>query len=95
MKGINAFLDMQKRINFMKPTTTKVTRKEYSVKKRIGEIRDILKYRKSIQFEELFEYVTKENIIVTFLSLLDMSKMNEITIKQSKTFGSIMIESVT
>ena len=91
---INAFLDMQKRINFLKPSTTKVTRKEYSVKKRINEIRDLLKNKKSIQFEELFETVTKENIIVTFLSLLDMSKMKEITIKQSKTFGSIMIESV-
>ena len=91
---INAFLEMQKRVNYEKPVTTKITRKEYSIKEKIIQIRNILKDKKRIEFLELFDFVTKENVVVTFLSLLDMSKNKEITIKQSKVFGSIVIESV-
>lgn len=90
---VKAFLEMQKRISFQKPITTKVTRKEYSVKERIVEIRNLLKAKKKLEFTELFEIVTKENIVVTFLSLLDMSKNKEILIKQDKVFSTIIIES--
>ena len=47
-----------------------------------------------MEFTELFEEVTKENVVVTFLSLLDMSKNKEITLKQDKIFSTILIESV-
>ena len=90
---LKAFLEMQKRVTLEKPITTKVTRKEYSVKERIKEIRTLLKVKKRIEFTELFEVVTKENIVVTFLSLLDMSKNNEILLKQDRVFSKIIIES--
>jgi len=91
---VNAFLEMQRRINFKKPVTTKVTRKEFSVKERIIEIRNLLKTKKKIEFNELFEIITKENIVITFLSLLDMSKNKEVTIKQDRIFSTIVIESL-
>ena len=91
---MNAFLEMQKRINFEKPTTLKVTRKEYSIKDKIVEIRNILKDKKQIEFFELFQDKSKDNIVITFLSVLDMCKNKEINIKQNKIFGSITIESV-
>lgn len=89
---INAFLDMQKRINFKKPVVTKVAKKEFSIKERIVEIRNILKEKKKIEFVELFDVLTKENLVVTFLSVLDMSKNNEILLRQDKIFSTIMIE---
>jgi len=89
---VKAFLEMQRRVNFQKPITTKVTRKEFSVKERIVEIRNLLKTKKSLEFNELFDIVTKENIVITFLSLLDMSKNSEIIIKQDKIFSAIIIE---
>ncbi len=91
---MNAFLEMQKRVVFQKPQTTKITHKEYSVKAKIKEIRDILKVKKRVEFIELFDILTKENIVVTFLSILDMSKNKEITLKQDKIFSTILIESV-
>ena len=91
---LNAFLEMQKRINFQKPLTTKITRKEYSVKERIKEIRNILKDKGKIEFTELFDIVTRENVVVTLLSLLDMSKNSEIILKQTRNFSTITIESV-
>lgn len=89
---INAFLEMQKRINYQKPITTKITKKEYSVKERINDIRNILREKKRIEFTELFDIITKDIVVVTFLSLLDMSKNREITMKQDKMFGTIIIE---
>jgi len=89
---INAFLEMQKRINFEKPITTKVTKKEFSVKERVIEIRKLLSSKKVLEFSELFDILTKENVVVTFLSLLDMSKNKEINIKQDKIFSTIVIE---
>lgn len=89
-----AFQEMQKRVNFQKPLTTKIMKKEYSVKERIREIRSLLKAKKKVEFSELFDILTKENVVVTFLSLLDMSKNKEILLKQSKAFSKIVIESV-
>ena len=90
---INAFLEMQKRVNFKKPVITKIAKKEFSVKERIVEIRNLLKVKKKIEFSELFDIVTKDNLVVTFLSLLDMSKNKEILLKQDKIFSTIIIES--
>ena len=89
---INAFLEMQKRINFKKPVITKIAKKEFSVKERIIEIRNLLNKKNKIEFSELFDILTKENLVVTFLSLLDMSKNNEVLLKQDKIFSTIIIE---
>ena len=80
---------MQKRLFYAKPVTTKITRKELSVKERISEIREVLNKKGKIEFADFF---TKENIIVTFLSILDMSKNNEINLTQEKNFSNIYIE---
>ena len=91
---LKAFLEMQQRVSFNKPINTKITKKEFSVKERIIQIRNLLKNKKRIEFTELFDIITKENVVVTFLSLLDMSKNKEVMIKQDKVFGVIVIESV-
>ena len=88
---INAFLELQKRIDLKKPLTTKITRKEYSVKEKVEEIRNKLKDKESIEFNELFDEYTKENFVVTFLSILDMSKNKEIYLKQDRVFSNIII----
>ena len=67
-------------------------KKELSVKERTNQIRNILKTKKSCQFEDLFEELTKPYIVVTFLSILEMAKNNEIFIKQDNNFGEISIE---
>lgn len=75
-----------------KPLITKVTNKEYSTSRRCVEIRDILRNKKRVNFLELFDIVTKEYIVVTFLAILNMSKRNEINIKQDNNFNNIIVE---
>lgn len=90
---LEAFLEYKKRLENEKPLETKITRKELSVKERIRNIREILKVRKKLEFTELFESFRKDYVVVTFLSILNMSKNNEITITQKDNFSPIMIES--
>ncbi|MCR5787892.1 MAG: segregation/condensation protein A [Bacilli bacterium] len=90
---INAFLEYRKRLDNEKPLETKITRKELSVKDRIVHIRNILKEKKKIEFTELFESFQKDYVVVTFLSILNMSKNSEIILSQKDNFSPIMIES--
>ena len=90
MKAFEEFLKRQK---YSKPLSTKITSKEYSVAKRTFEIRSLLKKHKVINFFDLFESTSKPYIIVTFLTILEMTKLGEINLKQDKTFGNITIES--
>lgn len=89
VKAMNVFLERQK---FTKPLSTKITRKELSVEKRTREIRDILGKHKRVDFFELFEEPTRDYIVVTFLSILEMTKNKEIDIKQEQNFSNILIE---
>ncbi|HSN65673.1 MAG TPA: segregation/condensation protein A, partial [Fusibacter sp.] len=47
----------------------------------------------SFEFTMLFgETITKEEVVVTFLALLELLKLKEITIVQDKLFGDICIQ---
>ena len=75
-----------------KPLNTKITNKEYSVKKRCLEIKKMLKSRKKINFKELFNCYNKEIVVVTFLAILSMSRNQEIYIEQENNFNNIIIK---
>ena len=96
--GINdlleAFQKLLERQEYNKPVNTKIARKELSVKERIVKIRDILKEKKKIEFIELFDDFSKPYVVVTFLSVLEMAKNKEITLKQDNNFGNIYLERV-
>ena len=88
---INALTKFLKEKEKNKPLDTKITNKEYSINKRSSEIRNILKKKKKINFIELFDTPTKEYIVVTFLSILNMTRKQEITIEQNSNFKNIII----
>lgn len=88
---INAFKKFIDRKEFEKPIHTKITTKELSVSERMVGIRNILKSRKSVNFVDLFDNYNKSYVVVTFLSILEMSKNKEIVIIQDNNFSSITI----
>jgi segregation and condensation protein A len=89
---LNAYMQYLNRLKLSKPLNTRITKKELSVDDKIKEIRTILETRKRVNFIELFTEPTKEYIIVTFLSILEMCKTNEITLTQEDNYSPIMIE---
>jgi len=89
---INAFNNFLSRKQLEKPLNTKITKKEYSVSVRNNEIRSILKQKKKVNFEELFDVMTKEYVVVTFLSILDLARKQEIEIAQENNFNKIILK---
>ena len=88
MNAFNKFLERKK---LEQPLNTKITKKEYSVGERSTEIKNILKQKKKIEFEELFEEVNKNYIVVTFLSILTLAKKKELKITQDNNFSKIIL----
>ena len=91
VNALSKFLQDKERA---KPLATKITNKEYSVGKRSTEIRDILRVKKKMNFVELFDELSKDYIVVTFLAILDMSKRQELSIVQENNFENIVLEEV-
>lgn len=91
---LEAFKKMLERQEYNKPVNTKITRKELSVKERSATIREILKQKKKLKFLDLFDNFSKEYVVVTFLSVLEMVKNREINIKQDNNFSDIYLERV-
>lgn len=91
---LDAFKKLLDRQKFSKPVNTKIARKELSVKDRVIKIREILKNKKKLNFIELFDDFSKPYVVVTFLSILEMTKNQEIIIKQENNFADIFLERV-
>ena len=89
---LNALKELYNRQELAKPINTKITHRELSVDERTKDIRKILKEKKRVNFLDLFTEYTNEYIIVTFLSILVMSKDNELTITQESNFSPIFLE---
>ena len=91
---VEAFKKYLKRMEYKKPLSTKVATKEISVKERRKSIRNILKVKKKVEFFELFEDFSKPYVVATFLSILEMAKEKELTIKQENNFDKIYCEAI-
>lgn len=89
---LKAFEDFLKRKKSLEPNETTITKKELSVEERIKTIKSFLQRKGKVNFLELFDDLSKPYVIVTFLSILDMSKNGEILITQDNNFGEIFIE---
>ena len=89
---MKAFVEFLKRKNMEKPIHTRITNKEYSVRKRKEDIKHILSTRKKVEFSELFDHFNKSYVIVTFLAVLELAKEEDVIIIQEDNFAKIMIE---
>jgi segregation and condensation protein A len=64
-----------------------------SITDRINQLSDILRARPFISFDDLFsEARTREDVIVTFLALLEMTRLKMTRITQDSPYATIQIE---
>lgn len=67
---------------------------QYSVEDKIDSIRSLLKTAVSFSFHDLFENLesmTRGEIVVTFLAILELVKQSEIIIRQQNKFADIVL----
>jgi segregation and condensation protein A len=69
-----------------------VRRQQFHVEDKLVELRERVRRSERINLREVFERsICKEEIIVTFLAVLEMAKLREVTIAQSKPFEDIFL----
>ncbi len=88
---IEAFNAIMERKKLDKPISTKITKKELSLEDKIISIKNVLKIKKKVNFEELLRANSKQEIVISFLSILEMIKKNEIVVKQDSNFNTIVV----
>ncbi len=88
---IDAFYRFFERQQNIKPLTAQVTKKEYSITKRTNEILTLLEDKQKISFFELFTENNKPFIIITFLTVLEMSKQSLIELVQKNQHQQIYL----
>ena len=65
-----------------------------SLADRINELNDLLRVRKRMLFEEIFSgLITKFDLVITFLALLEMSKLRLTRLFQSEPLAPLYVES--
>jgi len=64
-----------------------------SLSDRIGELSDVLAVRRRMAFEELFEgLASKFDLVITFLALLEMTRLKMTRLFQSESLGPLYVE---
>lgn len=89
---------MRKQVDKIDPIRSKfgtIEKEEINIEDRMVQIREEVRGLKGINFRTLLEtQPTRMNIIITFMSILELMKVGAITIRQEETFGEIVIDSL-
>ena len=89
VKLIMTLRKMFERTNAQKLRETTIEKFNLSPAERRLEILEILKKNKTPSFEEIFNVPTINHFVVTVLTILDMSRKQELIISQDDQFGNI------
>ncbi len=64
-----------------------------SLSDRIGQLSDLIRERKRLSFEQLFDgMTTKFDLVITFLALLEMARLRMTRLFQSEPLGPLWVE---
>lgn len=92
---LNAFAKMLTRVKKEEEEIIpkKIEKDRFTVAEKIASIRQNILSKKKMKFSEFFEEsYTKSEMINLFLAVLELLKMQEISVKQQKTYDEIEIE---
>lgn len=89
---------MRKQVDKIDPIRSKfgtIEKEEINIEDRMIQVREEVRGLKGINFRTLLEsQPTRMNIIVTFMSILELMKVGAIIIRQDEIFGEIIIDSL-
>ncbi|CDQ39758.1 MULTISPECIES: segregation/condensation protein A [Virgibacillus] len=89
---INALGKMFERKKWNTPLDTKIKRMEVSIEQRMKEVLEVVNLSdEGILFDHLFTTQTRSHIVVTFISLLELMKNNQVYCKQEKQLDALYV----
>jgi len=92
---LDAFVGIMHKVNKVEKSkeSKEIVKESFTVEQKISSIKDTLISRDKIKFSELFlETASKDEIITTFMALLELIKMQVIRVAQDNLFSDIQIE---
>ena len=76
----------------VKNNYTRIKRQEMSMETKIEQMKRILTSRRKLRFRDLLGGVkSRYNVILTFVSLLELIKLKSVKVEQKTNFGEISI----
>lgn len=92
IKAFDMFLRRRKKIEEVKNNYTRIKRQEMSMETKIEQMKRILTSRRKLRFRDLLGGVkSRYNVILTFVSLLELIKLKSVKVEQKTNFGEISI----
>lgn len=92
VKAFEMFLVKKRRLEEIRKTYERVERQRMSVETRIGQIRSFFQHNRHVRFSELLgEEQTKYNIVLTFMSTLELLKQHTLSARQDALYGDILL----
>jgi len=89
---INAFQKALKRLP-VEEKPGEIREETYTVTDRINHLMHRIDRGVSVRFEELFgEATTRNELVVTFLALLELIRMKQFRVRQEEQFGEIWLD---
>ncbi len=91
---LDAFANIMVRVHKEKKEddVKEVVKEKFTVVQKIATIKDSLLVRKKVFFSELFsQSISREEVITTFMALLELLKLQEIHVSQNQNFADIEI----
>jgi len=90
---LSAFNKVMKRFNLHKPIKTIIKQQAITIDDRIIQLKNIIKEKKRMLFSELITHQdSKEFVVVTFMSILELAKEKIIFINQDELFEDIYVD---
>ncbi|EUJ45202.1 segregation/condensation protein A [Paenilisteria rocourtiae] len=89
---LGAFHKMLRRKKLSQPLHTRITKQEISIDQRMNEVMDRIELAHGrVVFEDLFVMATKDDLIVTFLAVLELMKRRQIGVEQAASFAKLYV----
>ena len=94
-KLLDAFVGIMHRVNKIEKSkeSKEIIKETFTVEQKISSIKDTLISRSKLKFSELFlDTSSRDEVITTFMALLELIKMQVIRVSQDDLFSNIKIE---
>src|SRR5690625_486163 len=89
---LGALNKMFQRKKWNEPQDTRITRTEIPIEQRMEEVLIVVQESKSgISFERLFTYQSRSHIVVTFIAILELMKVNKVFCRQANHFEPLYV----
>jgi segregation and condensation protein A len=89
---INAVNLVLKRVNEQRVDTRDIFEEKWSVSEKIQTLMNLLQEKTALKFSDLFAQATsRSEVVVTFLAMLELIRLGQLSAKQDEAFGEILI----